>query len=364
MEYHDGTPDLGGISWSGGNGGIGYYMRPAFYPCRINGYRLMIASDPMANGCYLKIFDDDGPNGSPGTMLDSVYASPSSYVVGANSLIPTAGTAINIPSGGFYVLWVMPPGGSVALARDATPPISNRSYEYLGGTWAPCRFRFTEDYFLGVSVTWANFEDVSAQRILSPTANSLLRTPTPVQVRVQNMGSNVNSQPIQLGYKFSVEPAVLYQVPASSIFSGDSLTHQFSTPMASGTLRSGTLSYWVNMSGDMFAGNDTLRINVTYQPSVGFSEIDDRATSWNIFPNPAQDHAFILGLNELALPMEWEIRDATGRKFSADLMVESENRMRIILSGMPSGFYHLMPAHHSLGYESGFFRPLPLLIRR
>jgi len=364
MEYHDGTPDLGGISWSGGNGGIGYYMRPAFYPCRINGYRLMIASDPMANGCYLKIFDDDGPNGSPGTMLDSVYASPSSYVVGANSLIPTAGSAINIPSGGFYVLWVMPPGGSVALARDATPPISNRSYEYLSGTWAPCRFRFTEDYFLGVSVSWANFEDVSAQRILSPTANSLLRTPTPVQVRVQNMGSNVNSQPIQLGYKFSVEPAVLHQVPASSIFSGDSLTHQFSTPMASGTLRSGTLSYWVNMSGDMFAGNDTLRINVTYQPSVGFYEIDNRATSWNIFPNPAQDHAFILGLNEQALPKEWEIRDATGRKFGADLILESENRARINLSSMPSGFYHLMPAHHNLGYESGPFRPLPLLIRR
>jgi hypothetical protein len=134
--------------------------------------------------------------------------------------------------------------------------------------------------------------------------------------------------------------------------------------MASGTLRSGTLSYWVNMSGDMFAGNDTLRINVTYQPSVGFSEIDDRATSWNIFPNPAQDHAFILGLNEHALPLEWEIRDATGRKFSADLMVESENRMRINLSGMSSGIYHLMPAHHNLGYESGSLRPLPLLVRR
>lgn len=364
MEYHDGTPDLGGISWSGGSGGVGYYMKPAFYPCQINGYRLMISADPMANGCYLKIFDDDGPNGSPGTMLDSVFASPVSYVVGANSLIPTSGTPITIPSGGFYVLWIMPPGGTIALARDATPPISNRSYEYLGGIWAPCRFRFTEDYFLGVSVRWANFEDVSAQRIVSPPANSLLRTPTPVQVRALNMGSNVNSQPIQLGYKFSIEPAVYHQVPASAIFSGDSLTHQFSTPISSGTLRSGTLCYWVNMNGDMFAGNDTLCINVTYQPSVGFSEVDDRSASWNIFPNPANDHTFVLGLNEQTLPLEWEIWDAVGRKHAVEMTFESESRARLNVSGLPPGFYHLLPVPLAHGSESTLHKPLPLLIRR
>jgi hypothetical protein len=364
MEYHDGTPDLGGISWSGGSGGIGYYMQPPFYPCRINGYRILISSDPMANGCYLKIFDDDGPNGSPGTLLDSVYASPSAYVVGVNSLIPTAGTSITIPSGGFYVLWVMPPGSTITLARDVTPPISNRSYEYLGGTWAPCRFRFTEDYFLGVSVRWANFEDVSAQRIVSPSANSLLRTPTPVQVRVLNMGSNVNSQPIQLGYKFSVEPAVFYQIPASAIFSGDSLTHQFVTPLSSGTLRSGTLCYWVNMPGDMMVGNDTLCINVTYQPSVGFSEIDKRASSWNIFPNPANDHAYILGMNDQTLPLEWEIWDALGRKFPVESMLETDARIKLNLGDLPCGFYRIVPAHSSKGMEPYRMKPLPLLIRR
>lgn len=364
MEYHDGTPDLGGISWSGGNGGIGYYMKPPFYPCQINGYRLMISADPMANGCYLKIFDDDGPNGSPGTMLDSVYAAPGSYVVGSNSLIPTASTSITIPSGGFYVLWVMPPGGSVALARDATPPISNRSFEYLGGTWAPCRFRFTEDYFLGVSVAWASFEDISAYRILSPAPNSLLRTPTPVQVRVLNAGSNVNSQPIQIGYKFSVEPPVSFQIPASAIFSGDSLTYQFATPLSSGMLRSGTLCYWARMNGDMFAGNDTLCINVTYQPSVGFSEIDSRANSWNIFPNPANDQAWVLGLNDQALPSEWELRDALGRQHKVEISFESESRARLRVSDLPSGFYRLIPADQPGIHGSPVHQPLPLLIRR
>ena len=180
MEYHDGIPAMGGISWNGGNGGIGYYMRPAFYPCQINGYRLMIASDPMANGCHLKIFDDDGPNGGPGTMLDSTYASPSSYVIGVNSLIPTVGNPINITRGGFYVLWLMPPGGSVALARDNTLPISNRSYEYVGGTWEPCRFRFTEDYFLGVTVNMGQSVTASTtlNACLGDTAEVTISHPT------------------------------------------------------------------------------------------------------------------------------------------------------------------------------------------
>jgi len=341
MEYHDGTPDLGGISWSGGSGGIGYYMRPAFYPCQINGYRLMIASDPNMDGCHLRIYDDDGPNGSPGTLLDSIYAGPASYVVGTNSLIPTGNSGIIIPSGGFYVLWTMPGNAVITLARDATPPISLRSFEHLGGTWAPCRFRYSEDYFLGVSVGWAAFEDIQAQRIVAPLANQLLRTPTPVQVRVQNSGSTTNSQPIELGYRFSVEPPVFHTVPASSIFSGDSLAHTFSTPLTSGILRSGTLCYWVNMPGDMFAGNDTLCINVTYQPNVGWSEVDSRARDWNLYPNPARDHTRILGMNDFVLGDRWVLTDALGRSVFPGLVRESEQQIRLDLSPLSPGMYRV-----------------------
>lgn len=118
------------------------------------------------------------------------------------------------------------------------------------------------------------------------------------------------------------------------------------------------------MNGDMFAGNDTLCINVTYQPSVGFSEVDDRSASWNIFPNPANDHTFVLGLNEQTLPLEWEIWDAVGRKHAVEMTFESESRARLNVSGLPPGFYHLLPVPLAHGSESTLHKPLPLLIRR
>jgi uncharacterized protein (TIGR02145 family) len=176
MEYHDGIPDLGGIDGIGGGGGFGYYMRPAFYPCQINGYRLMIASDYHMDGCYLRLYDDDGPNGSPGTLMDSIYADPASYVVGTNSLIPTGNFGITIPNGGFYVLWTTPVNSVIKLARDVTSPISLRSLEYVGGFWAPCRFRFTEDYFLGVSVS--NSQPPTQTSLCLPTITT--NTPTSV----------------------------------------------------------------------------------------------------------------------------------------------------------------------------------------
>ena len=357
LVYHDATPEPGGISWSGGSGGIGYYIKPPFYPCQINGYNINIAADPSASGCYLKIYDDNGPNGGPGTLLDSVYASPTSYTVGVNSVIPTAGTQVSIPSGGFYVLWVMPAGSNVTLAWDRTPPVSNRSYEYLGGLWAPCRFRFTEDYFLGVSVAWANFEDVRALRLVSPQANALLNTPTPVQFRALNAGSSVNGQPIQLGYKFSIEAPVFHTVPAGSILPGDSITHQFTTLLSSGALRSGTLCTWVRMNGDMNSSNDTTCINVTYQPGVGLQEIVRGNGSWTLYPNPASDEIRILGMNEQKLPDEWLLSDATGRAYRVLSEQETDQQIRLDLRGLAEGVYYLQSVN-----EAG--RALPLFIRR
>ncbi|MGA1666809.1 MAG: T9SS type A sorting domain-containing protein [Bacteroidia bacterium] len=357
LVYHDDTPEPGGISWSGGSGGIGYYIQPPFYPCQINGYRITIAADPTASGCYLKIYDDDGPNGGPGTLLDSVYASPTSYTVGVNTVIPTAGTQVTVNSGGFYVLWVMPAGSNVILAWDRTPPISNRSYEYLSGLWAPCRFRFTEDYFLGVSVAWANFEDAQALRIVSPAANALLLTPTPVQFRALNAGSSVNGQPIELGYKFSIEAPVYHTIPAGSLLPGDSITHQFNVLLSSGALRSGTLCSWVRMNGDMNNTNDTTCINVTYQPGVGFQELVRDNTRWTLYPNPASDEIRILGLNEQVLSPNWVLTDAVGRVLTVPTVQESPSEIRVDLRGLPAGVY-------SVRSTGNLGQALPLLIRR
>jgi hypothetical protein len=277
--------------------------------------------------------------------------------VGVNTVIPTAGTQVTVNSGGFYVLWVMPAGSNVILAWDRTPPISNRSYEYLSGLWAPCRFRFTEDYFLGVSVAWANFEDAQALRIVSPAANALLLTPTPVQFRALNAGSSVNGQPIELGYKFSIEAPVYHTIPAGSLLPGDSITHQFNVLLSSGALRSGTLCSWVRMNGDMNNTNDTTCINVTYQPGVGFQELVRDNTRWTLYPNPASDEIRILGLNEQVLSPNWVLTDAVGRVLTVPTVQESPSEIRVDLRGLPAGVY-------SVRSTGNLGQALPLLIRR
>jgi hypothetical protein len=193
--------------------------------------------------------------------------------------------------------------------------------------------------------------------LVSPQANALLNTPTPVQFRALNAGSSVNGQPIQLGYKFSIEAPVFHTVPAGSILPGDSITHQFTTLLSSGALRSGTLCTWVRMNGDMNSSNDTTCINVTYQPGVGLREIVRGNQSWTLYPNPATDDVRILGMNEQKLPGEWLLTDATGRAFRVLSEQETDQQIRLDLRGLAEGVYYLQA-----GNEAG--RALPLFIRR
>ncbi|HRH39921.1 MAG TPA: hypothetical protein PK760_16340, partial [Flavobacteriales bacterium] len=72
LHYH-GTTDNGvGIGWDGGNGGVGVYIRPPYYPAYATHTTIRIASDAGVAGYTIKIFDDDGGNNMPGTLLDSI----------------------------------------------------------------------------------------------------------------------------------------------------------------------------------------------------------------------------------------------------------------------------------------------------
>ena len=52
-----------------------------------------------------KIYDDDGPNGEPGTLIDSIFVDSFSVIAGWNN-IPLSNPHI-INDGGVYVLWYM-----------------------------------------------------------------------------------------------------------------------------------------------------------------------------------------------------------------------------------------------------------------
>jgi hypothetical protein len=135
LSYSNSVNLSGGISWNGGGGGIGCYFKPPFYPCYLNQVSLMIAADPNFFGCHIQVYADDGLNGGPGTMLDSIFVDPATIVAGTVQPFNLT-QALPITAGGFYVAWIMG-GDGIALDEDLSAPFSNRSYEILGAASNP-----------------------------------------------------------------------------------------------------------------------------------------------------------------------------------------------------------------------------------
>jgi hypothetical protein len=141
---------LGGLTWQGGAGGAGIYFIPPFYPCKVTEVHAYIVADPMFVGCSFKIYDDNGLAGGAGTLLDSSYLAPGSVITGSFNTA-TLATPVQVTSGGVYVAWVMG-GDGIALGQNQVQPISNRTFEILGNTWAQYRYRETEDLMINISI--------------------------------------------------------------------------------------------------------------------------------------------------------------------------------------------------------------------
>ena len=339
LDYSDGAPDGAGLSWSGGSGGIGYYITPPFYPCKIDAYRMYITADATMSGCILKIFDDNGLNNGPGTMLDSTFATSGTFALNSYSNVLLS-NPVTISSGGFYVLWEMPGGSSITLARDLTLPISYRAFEVLGGSWAGYRARSTEDFLLGVQTSVILVEDIAASQLIQPTPNSTLTSPTAPILKIRNEGVLINNA-INLKYRFGNNPIVTESLFANILGPGDSLTYTFNTPISAATTTSADFCVWVEMNGDVIPGNDTICIPITYQVNnTSVSELS--AFNARVYPNPVQD-VMTVDLGTAGSTVQITISDVQGRKVQ-ELQYRNDDgvsRIELNMEALSPGVYHL-----------------------
>lgn len=141
---------LGGLNWTGGVGGAAIYFVPPCYPVKLTELYAYIVANPNAFGYSMVVYDDNGTGGAAGTKLDSTYISPGSVVVSSWNTT-TLASPITINSGGVYVAWKMN-GDGLTLGQNQVPPFSFREFEILGSTWAPYRYRETEDIMINVAV--------------------------------------------------------------------------------------------------------------------------------------------------------------------------------------------------------------------
>ncbi len=152
LTYTGDTPvPATGVSWTGGDGGVGVEFVPPFYPCYIQSADFYIISNATpAVDFHSLIYDNTGLDGGPGNLLDSTYVTGAEITVaGWNTVSLT--TPIEIDSGSVFVAWMMD-GNAIVLGTDTTSPISNRSYEILG-SWSIYRDREIADPMIRINVS-------------------------------------------------------------------------------------------------------------------------------------------------------------------------------------------------------------------
>jgi hypothetical protein len=156
LSFASGFPPSESVSWAGGNpnDGVAVKMVPPGFPATIDSVRVYIVGDgdlqtPPPVGFTIKVYGLD-VNGvpDPNNLLASSPVSASNVLEDAWNSVAIS-PAINIASGGFAVAW-MQQGSGISLGAEQYGPISRRSYEILGGSWAPYRSRETTEFLMEV----------------------------------------------------------------------------------------------------------------------------------------------------------------------------------------------------------------------
>jgi hypothetical protein len=137
-----------GSYWTGTGGGYGMKLIPPQYPCRITGAKVNLYYQTAALTCTVFVFKDDGPGGTPGTVLGRGNitvnsTTPSWYQISMDQTINSGAIIVGVISGGYQ---------DPIYSLDTAPPFSNQTWEYTG-VWAPYREATTNDVCMRALVT-------------------------------------------------------------------------------------------------------------------------------------------------------------------------------------------------------------------
>lgn len=346
LNYH-GTTDNGiGIGWNGGNGGVGVYIKPPYYPAYATATTVRIASN-LGAGYTMKVFDDDGPDGLPGTLLDSVYIDAAAATIGDQVIPLTA--PITLTTGGVYVQWYML-GANINIAVDANPPFSMRTYEVLDGVWAEYRDRTIQDFFLGLRLSQVPVYDVGCTGFFGLADGQDIGGQTAVRAWVTNFGNQPVSD-FSVNYRFGNGAVSSQNYTGSALNPGQQTLITFNNYFVPTADANDDLCAWTGMVNDAAATNDTACVSVhTY---VGIEELARAGVT--LAPNPADDVLRIDGLASGSWRIE--VLDATGRMVQAT-SASPAGSVQLPVQDLAPGVYRLIAEHDGQRYGA------PFMVRR
>jgi hypothetical protein len=168
LTYDGGSP-TSSIGWLG-PGGMASRFVPPVYPCSISSVRQHMTSTSSVD-VLLAVYDDDGPGGSPGTVLfgDTVT------VTAANWYSVDLPAPVLIADGAFFVGASSETSSDPSFGYDSIPPLSLQSWEATGGSWGLSRTATTRDVCANATTSGP----IGVFEVLQPTP-----APTPARIDV------------------------------------------------------------------------------------------------------------------------------------------------------------------------------------
>ncbi len=332
LSYYRGTP-FGGLSWVGGQGGAGVYFKPPSYPVKVVSTDFYILSSSNA-GFWAKIYKDNGPNNSPGTLLDSVFVPYTSINFSGVTTVPCSAPFV-ISSGGVYVKWDM--SGTITLGTDMNGPFSRQTYEVLNNIWSDFRYRETEDLAIGLTYQSYIVEDVGAPHIISPLANATISSPVQVKCWVKNYGQAPDNS-FKVKYKLANNANIVTENFLGPLINpGDSAQFTFATLLTPPYTAADLLCVWTYKSTDLNAANDSSCIPLNL---VGIGEYENQA-GVHVYPVPVRDNVTFFFDNFLSDHVSIQVFDVIGNKvFATELEnVSARERHTFDLGRLVPGTY-------------------------
>lgn len=127
--------------------GLGVLFVPPAPGLIVNSLGFQLTSNTAGTVSKLKLVDNDGPNGTPGTVLGEALTPTGPN----NTWIDVPITPVVIDGNGVYVLWI--DRGAAFISLSTTAPISRRSIEFFSSGYAAWRTNDSQEIFLRATVT-------------------------------------------------------------------------------------------------------------------------------------------------------------------------------------------------------------------
>lgn len=321
------------------------YFKPSFYPAKIVASRIYHQQYALALGvCNIKIYDDSGPNGTLGNLLDSVFIDTTQRVINRVNLHPVSKSDLVLHSGGVYLV-VEFFGNTASLACDTLYPTSNRQFEIVDGVMS--EFSNTQwcEMAIGLQIEGLPQQDLSLRRVVNPTPGWMPNGNAPVSVWIRNRGL-ASASGFQVAYRAGNQPVISATYTGAAIAPQDSVLFTFPQSFnTSGLIPDEVFCVWTEMAADSIPSNDT----ICFELQSGLSAQSSINGTLHVFPNPLRNGELLtLKIPESHLTQEWrmEILDISGRRqFQRILNQEVVSKgvgISVPLPNLSSGVYQVL----------------------